>query len=74
MPIDFSNAADKKLHDDLVSLVEQMLVAKRDGAKAQFEAETGRAPAKVASLDRRIDALVYELYGLNEEERALVEA
>ena len=73
-PINFSDAADKKLHDDLVSLVEQMLMAKRDGAKSQSEAETRRAAAKIASLDRRIDALVYALYGLSADEIALVES
>ncbi len=71
--IDLSDAADKKSHDDLVSLVEQMLAAKRDGATSQSEAETRRAAAKIASLDRRIDALVYALYGLSEDEIALVE-
>ncbi|HEX8465939.1 MAG TPA: TaqI-like C-terminal specificity domain-containing protein [Abditibacterium sp.] len=72
--IDLSDNTDKKSHDALVSLVEQMLTARRDGALSQTEAESRRTTAKIASLDRRIDELVYELYGLTEEEIALVEA
>lgn len=71
-PIDFSNSQDKSRHDRLVALVEQMLEAKKREAAASGQAKE-IAARKCAALDRQIDAIVYELYGLNDEEIALVE-
>lgn len=56
----------------IVSLVEQMLVAKQQEAAASGHARE-IAARKCAALDRQIDALVYELYGLTDDEIALVE-
>jgi hypothetical protein len=58
----------------VVTLVEQMLAAKRQLAEARTEAERNLFERKCADVDRRLDALVYELYGLTEAEIALVEA
>ena len=70
--IDFANTSDRVLHDRMVDLAEQMVVAQRQQASATgHAAEIGAR--KCAALDRQIDALVYELYGLTEEEIALVE-
>ncbi|MCL2297833.1 MAG: N-6 DNA methylase [Proteobacteria bacterium] len=70
--IDFSCSQDKFRHDRIVALVDQMLEAKKQEVNA-----TGRAAElakrKCAMLDRQIDDLVYELYGLTEEEIRLVE-
>ena len=71
--IDFTNAADKAAHDKLVHLVEQMLEAQRELAGAVTERDTNRATNKIASLDSRIDQLVYELYDLTADEIAVVE-
>lgn len=65
---------DKAQHDKLVKFVEQMLAAKRDEAAAATESDKTYFANKCRSLDRRIDALVYELYGLTDEEIALVES
>jgi replicative DNA helicase len=58
----------------MARLVEGMLAAKRQLAGAGTEAERNLYERKCANLDAQIDALVYELYGLTQEERALVEA
>lgn len=71
--IDFSTASDKARHDKMVSLVEQMLAAKKQLAAAQSDKDKDFYGHKCESLDRQIDALVYELYGLTDEEIAIVE-
>lgn len=69
---DFSDPEEKARHDRIVSLVEQMLEAKKVGAAASGHAAE-IAARKCAALDRQIDALVYDLYGLTDDEIKLVE-
>lgn len=56
----------------MVELVERMLELhqKLPGTEG---AEKKQIEQLIARTDREIDALVYELYGLTEEERAIVE-
>lgn len=70
--IDFADPKDRARHDRMVELVDQMLAAKQQEAAASGHARE-IATRKCAALDRQIDALVYELYGLTEDEIALVE-
>lgn len=72
--IDYSDAADKDRHDKLVSLVEKMLEARKQLSAALTDGDKDFYTHKCATLDRQIDALVYELYGLTEEEITIVEA
>jgi hypothetical protein len=71
--LDISKPADKARHDKLVSLVEQMLAAKPQLARAQSDKDKDFYANKCAALDRQIDALVYELYGLTADEIKIVE-
>ncbi len=70
--IDFDDPADVRMHDEMVSLVDDMLDLHR-----QLPALSGEArrivQARIDATDRRIDALVYRLYGLSEDEIAIVE-
>jgi len=50
-----------------------MRSAKRHLAAAQTDKDKTYYENKCAALDRQIDRLVYELYGLTEEEIAIVE-
>ena len=70
---DFKNPAEKARHDRLVSLVERMLEARRQLATALTDGDKDFYTNKCAALDRQIDALVYELYGLSSEEIKIVE-
>jgi len=72
-PIDAKKAADKARHDKMVSLVEQMLAAKPQLARAQSDKDKDFYENKCAALDRQIDALVYELYALTPDEIKIVE-
>jgi hypothetical protein len=60
-------------HDDMVRLVDEMLDLHKRLAVAKSDADRTRLERAVKTTDRRIDALVYELYGLTEEEIAVVE-
>ena len=71
--VDFLNLRDKARHDKMVSLVEQMLVAKPQLARAQSDKDKDFYANKCAALDRQIDALVYELYALTPDEIKIVE-
>jgi type I restriction-modification system DNA methylase subunit len=71
--LNLSVAADKKRHDEVVQEVTQMLEAKTQLAKAKTDKDKTYYEKKCASLDRQIDRLVYELYGLSEKEIQVVE-
>ncbi len=72
--INFTDKADRARHDRMVSLVEQMLAAKKQLQLARTDRDQTFYTNKCHALDRQIDALVYELYELTTEEIALVEA
>lgn len=71
--IKHSEAGDKTLHDNMVSLVDRiqelnkrLSATKNPNDKIQLERE-------IESTDRQIDQLVYKLYGLTEEEIKIVD-
>jgi hypothetical protein len=71
--INFSDPNDKAGHDRMVALVEQMLELHQRLRAAPSEADHELYQRQIDSTDREIDALVYELYGLAEEEIKIVE-
>jgi hypothetical protein len=71
--IDFTNPAEKSQHDKMVSLVTQMLELHKSKAGAQTQSEQDVYERQIHAVDEQIDRLVYELYGLSEEEIKIVE-
>jgi hypothetical protein len=71
--IDFFTPADKARHDKLVLLVEKMLALTPKLRGATSESEKAALQNAVTTTDAEIDRLVYELYGLTEEEIKIVE-
>jgi Alw26I/Eco31I/Esp3I family type II restriction m6 adenine DNA methyltransferase len=71
--IDFSDPADVKKHDRMVDMVDEMLDLHKRLAAAKSDADRTRLERAVKTADRKIDALVYELYGLTAEEIRVVE-
>jgi hypothetical protein len=71
--IDFDDSADVALHDRMISLVEQMLSLHKQLHEARTPHEHTALQRQIEATDRQIDALVYELYGLTEEEIKIVE-
>jgi len=64
---------DTKNHSEMVTKVAAMLDGKKQLAKARIDKDKTYYEKKCAALDRQIDRLVYNLYGLSEEEIAIVE-
>jgi hypothetical protein len=73
-PTDFSDPADVARHDRLVELVQSMLDLHRHLSIPGPEHERTLLARRIEATDRQIDRLVYELYGLTEEEIGMVEA
>ena len=71
--INFSDLDEKGHHDSIVNLVESMLILKKQLSTAKSEAQKEVIQRQIDSTDREIDKLVYELYGLTEEEIKIVE-
>jgi hypothetical protein len=71
--IDFSNRADKSLHDQMVKLVEQMLELHQRLSAVKTPQEKTALERQIAATDAQIDRLVYDLYGLTEDEIKVVE-
>jgi type I restriction-modification system DNA methylase subunit len=72
-PINFSDLAEKAQHDKMVSLVERMLALQKSLKSTVNPQEADRLAREVESTDRAIDGLVYQLYGLTENEVKIVE-
>ena len=71
--IDFSDPDDKTRHDRIVDLVDSMLSLHKQLAKARTNQEQTLLQRQIEATDKQIDKLVYELYGLTEEEIKIVE-
>ncbi len=71
--INFQNESEKHSHDLIVSLVDQMLEAKKQLHSAKTDKDKTYYERKCDMLDKQIDAEVYKLYGLTEEEIKIVE-
>lgn len=66
--------SDAKAHKSIVTLVEQLLDSKTKLVSVKIDRDREFYQNKCESLDRQIDSLVYELYGLTQSEIEIVEA
>ena len=64
--LDLSKTSDKKQHDELITKVTLMLELQKGSSDPTTQNQ-------INALDRQIDNLVYDLYKLSTEERAIVE-
>ena len=71
--INFSDPADKSIHDQMVKLVEQMLSLRKQLEGAKTPDDKTRLQRQIDATDHQIDHLVYELYGLTEKEIQIIE-
>ncbi len=60
-------------HDQMVSLVERMLDLHKRLTATKSPDDKTRLQRQIDATDREIDSLVYDLYGLSEEEIAIME-
>jgi hypothetical protein len=72
--INFSDSTEKSHHDKMVSLVDQMLSLHKQLASAKTAHDKTILQRQIDATNKEIDSLVYELYGLTEEEIKIVES
>jgi hypothetical protein len=64
---------DRTAHDQVVYLVSQMLSLHKQLQAARTEQDKTLLQRQIAATDKEIDRLVYDLYGLTDDEIAIVE-
>jgi hypothetical protein len=72
--VDRTNPKERRHYDELIKLVVSMLRLNEEIHNAKTEPDRVSLRWQVESTDREADRLVYELYGLTEDEVAVVEA
>ncbi|MEA3487749.1 MAG: DNA methyltransferase [Euryarchaeota archaeon] len=71
--LDFSNPTEKAQHDKLVTLVETMLELHKKHHETRMDRDKELYERQIKIVDAQIDRLVYDLYGLTDEEVKVVE-
>jgi hypothetical protein len=71
--LNLAKTSDRRRHDQLASLVESLLSIQEAELRAKTPQDKEAIRREIEATDRRIDALVYELYGLTEDEIRIVE-
>ena len=71
--VNCSDATDMARHDKLVTLVGSMAGLHKQLSTARSTAQKATIQRQIGATDREIDQLVYQLYGLADEEIALIE-
>jgi predicted type IV restriction endonuclease len=71
--IDFDDSDDKSKHNKIVTFVDRMLELHKKLAAAKIPNEKTRIERQIDTTDKQIDNLVYDLYGLTDEEIKIVE-
>jgi uncharacterized FlaG/YvyC family protein len=69
----FTNPIEKAQRDKLVSLVDNMLELQKKYHDARMVRDKELNERQIKVVDAQIDRLVYDLYGLTEEEVKVVE-
>jgi hypothetical protein len=71
---DFDDPADAGRHNRIVSLVTRLIDIRRQWSRSESDEERGLLREKIEVADRKIDRIVYALYGLTADEIAVVES
>ena len=67
------NSQNKTIHDEIIRLVDQLLKLNEEKAEAKLETKINQLKSKIDYCECRINEIVYQLYGLTEEEIAIVQ-
>lgn len=71
--INFKNPEEVIIHDKMVKFVEKMLKLNKDLQTAKTPNSKQNIQRQIEATDKQIDKLVYELYGITEEEIKILE-
>ena len=71
--IDLNNKEDKEMHDKIVNLVDNIIALNKKLSAEKNPNSITIINRQINALDKQIDALVYKLYNLNDEEIKIIE-
>src|SRR3972149_519747 len=71
--LDLTKQADKIAHDRMLKLVDSMQQLRNRLSKAKSAQQADLIQRQIDSTDAEVDRLVYDVYGLTDEEIAIVE-
>ncbi|MBA7551512.1 hypothetical protein ES705_44054 [subsurface metagenome] len=71
--IDFTSNNDKNTHNSIIRFVDNLLKLNKELKKTKLETQRKQIQRVIDHSEKKIDELVYELYGLSEEEIKIVE-
>ena len=71
--VNFSQSGESRKHDRVADLVDGMLSLHKRKAACKTNHERTALERRIDASDRQVEALVYELYGLSDEEIRIVE-
>lgn len=71
--IDFKDKSEVVFHNDISNLVAQLLKLNLELKEATLETQKEQIQNRISFSEDKINALVYQLYGLNEDEIKIVE-
>jgi len=71
--IDFNKPEEKSMHDKMVDLVNKMLELNKKKAALPPSSKRDKIEREIQITDEKIDELVYELYGITENDRKIIE-
>ena len=71
--IEFSSRIEKLSHDEIVKLVDHLLRLNVEIKEFKLQTQIDQIKSKIDYCENRINEIVYQLYGLTEEEIRIVE-
>lgn len=71
--IDLNNKQDKEMHDKMVALVDSIIALNKKLAVEKNPNAVTMINRQINAVDKQIDALVYKLYNLSDEEVRIIE-
>ncbi|QTM08318.1 N-6 DNA methylase [Brachyspira hyodysenteriae] len=71
--LDMSNTQDKEMHDKMVALVDSIIALNKKLAVEKNPNAVTMVSRQINAIDKQIDALVYKLYNLSDEEVRIIE-
>jgi len=71
--ISFDDKTEKDQHDEIVKLVDQLLQLNKEKNETTLSTKISQIEGKIDYCENRINQIVYQLYGLTEDEIKIVE-
>ena len=71
--IDLNNKQDKEMHDKMVALIDSIIALNKKLAVEKNPNAVTMVSRQINAVDKQIDALVYKLYNLSDEEVRIIE-